>query len=333
MKITIKDIAKKTNFSAKTVSRVLNNDPMVRDNTRAMILETIKKYGYRPNIIARSLRQQKTNMIGFIIPDVLNVSFPTLFKGASDVFEKNGYYSFLSSSDNNIEKEYEFIRDFNSMLISGMVLIPAYSMDRDVSIFNSLSTPIVIVDRELEYINKDTVIISNRQGAYDATKYLIRQGHKKIAILAAPLKIKSARKRLEGWENAMKENRLYSNDLIFSGEFSIASGHSMMKSVFDSIKKVDAVFASNDYIAIGAMRAIEEKGMKIPQDISIIGFDDIYFSQYLKPSLSTVAVPLYEEGRQAAEILLERINGNTSKEVKRIVLESSLVIRESVSRR
>ena len=331
MKITIKDIAKKTNFSVKTVSRVLNSDPMVRDNTREQILKTIKEYGYRPNIIARSLRQQKTNMIGFIIPDVLNASFPTLFKGASDVFEKNGYYSFLSSSDNNIEKEYEFIRDFNSMLISGMVLIPSYSQDRNVDIFNGLLTPLVIVDRELEDINKDTVIISNKQGAYDATKYLISRGHKKIIILSASSKIKSAEKRLEGWQIAMKENNLYSDELVFSGEFSINSGYIMMNDALKSIDKVEGVFASNDYIAMGAMRAIEERQLRIPRDISIIGFDDIYFSKYLKPPLSTVSVPLYEEGKKAAEILLARINGNISEEVVRVVLRSSLVIRGTVS--
>jgi len=330
MKVTIKDIAQKTNYSAKTVSRVINSDPLVRDSTREEILKAIKELGYRPNIIARSLRQQKTNMLGFIIPDILNPAFPMLFEGATGIFDSNGYYAFLSCSDNNAQKEDEFIRDFNSMLISGLILIPSISEGRSLEIFEEIPTPVILLDREIDGLERDIILFSNKVGAYDATKYLINCGHKKIVILCGSLNLKTTQNRIKGWEIAMKGDNLYSTELQFNGTYSIDSGFEMMNKAIGTIKKVDAVFCCNDIIAIGAIEAIRKAGLMVPEDISVFGFDDIYMSQFLKPPLTTVRQPLKEAGRVSAMTLLDRINGVKKGPYERIVLKTELVLRETV---
>ena len=211
-----------------------------------------------------------------------------------------------------------------------MIIIPSINKREDLSLFNSLSTPLVILDREIEGINKDTVMLSNKSGAYNAVKYLIDNGHKKIIILGGPESTKTVQKRVEGWRKAMEENDLYDEKLIFYGDFTIKSGYQMMKTVIESFKGVDAIFACNDIIAIGAMQAASEMGIRIPEHISVVGFDDIFISQFLKPSLTTVKAPLYEEGKTAAEILLDRIKGNKEDMPKRVIVETNLIIRDSV---
>ena len=334
MTITIKDIAEKTNYSTKTVSRVLNNDPMVSDKTRKLILDTIKKLGYRPNIIARSLRQQKTNTIGLIMPDILNPAYPMLFKGAADVLEKNGYYTFVSNTDDNAEKEVEFINDFNSMLIAGLIIIPS-SRGKNADVFNDILIPTVILDRELSGVNKDLVTSDNEKGAYEATKLLIDNGHREILMLSGPVHTVAIQKRVDGWKKAMVENDLYNEDQLIISEvsFSIRTGHEMMKMALEKKHQIDAIFSCNDTIAIGIMQALTEFGKSIPEDISLVGFDDSYISQFLNPPLTTVRQPFYEEGKISAEILLDRIKNNREEKVKKIILGTKLIIRETVAQR
>lgn len=334
MAITIKDIAEKTNYSTKTVSRVLNNDPMVSDKTREFILDTIKNLGYRPNIIARSLRQQKTNTVGLIMPDILNPAYPMLFKGAAEVLEKNGYYTFVSNTDDNSAKEIEFINDYNSMLIAGLVIIPS-SSGKNADIFNDIIIPTVILDREISGVKKDLVTADNEKGAYEATKLLIDSGHKEILMLSGPIHTIAIQKRVDGWKNAMVEHDLYDKSHLIVNEdsFSIKSGYEMMKMTLEENQPIDAIFSCNDTIAIGAMQAIAEYGKSVPEDISVVGFDDSYVSQFLKHPLTTVRQPFYEEGRIAAEILLDRINNIGEEKVRKVILETRLIIRETVAER
>ena len=266
------------------------------------------------------------------MPDILNPAYPMLFRGAAEVFEKNGYYTFVSSTDDDPSKEIGFINDFNSMLISGLVIIPA-SKDRTAGVFNDIITPAVILDRDIAGLNKDLVIVDNKKGAYEATRYLVEKGHRRIAMLSGPVYTRTIQKRVDGWKMAMMENGLYDKGLLLYGDFTIESGYEMMKNFLGAKKDIDAVFACNDTIAIGAMQAVTERGKSIPEDISIVGFDDSYVSQFLKPALTTVRQPFYDEGRIAAEILLERIRNNSEEKVRKVVLKTRLIIRETVAER
>jgi LacI family transcriptional regulator len=329
----IKEIAKRSGVSVGTVSKVLNFDKSVTQKNKDKVIKTIGELNYRPNRIARSLSKGKTKNIGFIIPDIKNPFFPELVSGVSDVLVSNGYYVFLCSSDNSPNKEDLYINDLVSMWIDGIIIAPSETENRDIKIFNNIISPFVIVDREIRGLKKDQVIINNKKGAYNAVKYLIEKGHKKIVALQGPEYTTTAQNRLAGWKMSMEEHSLFKEEYIFWGDFSIDSGYEMMKKVFDRIGMVDAVFACNDLIALGAIQAIEEKEYKIPDDISIIGFDDIYLSRFLKPPLTTVRQPAYKMGKIAAETLLDRINGLKEKSPKKIVVEGDLIIRRSVKKK
>jgi len=332
--ITIKDVAKKAGVSVGTVSNVINNINVVSESTKRKVFKTIKELNFKPNAIARSLSKGKTNNIAIIVPEITSPFFPELIRGITDFLEVKGYYAIIRNTDNNVKKEEIFVNDLNSLLISGMIIAPVDSEGRDLQILSELKVPIVIVDRESDTLNEDMVIVNNHKGAYEAVNYLIDCGHKSIVILCGSSHTKTAQNRYIGWEKAMKENSLYSEDYIYWGDFTIDSGHKMMDEVLKKFKKVDAVFASNDIVAIGAMQAIRENGLRIPEDISIIGFDDIYFSKLLNPPLTTIRQPIYEIGSMAAEILLKKIKGKDElKNICRYVIDGELIIRDSVAKK
>jgi len=330
MQPTLKNIAVEAKVSIKTVSRVINSDPKVSMETRKRIQDLINKRGYEPNLIARSLKKKKTNTVGFIVPDIGNPSFADIVKGCYEVFDKNGYYVFLSSSENSPEKEFEIIKDLLSMLIEGIILIPATTVKRDLSFFNNMKCPIVILDREIDGIKKDKVVLSNKKGAYEATRLLIENGNKNIVILGGLKAAKTAQKRFEGYKKAMDEKNIFTEKYVFWGDFTVDSGYRMMNEAINCLgKEIEAVFACNDFIALGAINSIKEKGFMIPEDISIIGFDDMFFSAYLNPPLSTVHVPFNDEGTIAANLLLEKIK-NPLKNEERVIVDTSVILRESV---
>ncbi len=332
MNLTLKDIAKKVKVSIKTVSRVINDEPMVSKNTRVKVKAVIEELGYQPNLIARSLKKKRSNTIGIILPDIGNPAFTEMVKGCMDSLNRMGYYTFLGSYEDDPTKEEEFIRDFNSMLIDGLMIIPSTTENRDISIFEKINCPVVLIDREIDGLNRDTVISGNKDGAYRATKHLINTRHKKIAFLGGLKTVKPAKKRFEGWKKALDEKNLFIEDLVFWGSFSTESGYLMMNDALKRMGSLDAVFAGNDIVALGAMNAIKDKKLDIPGDISIIGYDDMCFSQYLNPSLSSVASKLFVQGKTAAELLLKRIKDPIDFKPKRIVIECDLVLRDSVSK-
>lgn len=332
MSLTLKDIAKKAKVSIKTVSRVINDEPMVSKNTRAGVKAVIEELGYQPNLIARSLKKRKSNAIGIILPDIGNPAFTEMVKGCMDSLNSSGYYTFLGSYEDDPNKEEEFIRDFNSMFIDGLIIIPSITENRNISIFEKINCPMVFIDREIDGLNMDIVISENRNGVYRATRHLIKIGHKKIIFLGGLNTVKPSKKRFEGWKKALDEKKLFNEDLVFWGNFSIESGYLMMSQALEKLDSIDAVFAGNDIVALGAMNAIKDKNLNIPGDISIIGYDDMFFSQYLNPSLSSVAAKLFIQGKTAAELLLKRIKDPTDIKPKRIVIENDLILRDSVSK-
>ncbi|OQA22594.1 MAG: Ribose operon repressor [Actinobacteria bacterium ADurb.Bin346] len=331
--VTIKGIAKEAGVSVGTVSKVLNYDRTVTVKNRNKVIEAIKKLNYRPNRLARSLSKGKTKNVGFIIPDISNPFFPELVRGASDLLLSEGYYVFLCNSDNDPNKEDMYINDLTSMWIDGLIIAPSDTENRDIGIFKQILLPFVVVDREIKGLNKDLVIINNKKGAYEAVVHLINKGHKKIAILTGPKYAQTAQYRYAGWKKAMEENSLFDDKLVFWGKFSIDSGYNMMREVFKSLGKVDAVFTCNDLIALGAMQAIEENKFTISDGISIVGFDDIYLSKFLKPPLTTVKQPTYEMGKTAAKLLLERMENIKECLPRKIVVEGKLIVRSSVAQK
>jgi len=332
MAVTIKDIASKSGFSIKTVSRVINSEP-VNIRTKRIVQRIIDELGYHPNLIARSLKTRKTNTIGFIIPDITNPSFPEVVRGASDYVREKGYYVLLCCSDGDPDKEEVFIKDFNSMLVSGLIVIPSLTKNRDISVFNNLKMPVIILDREISGINRDIVKFDDIKGATKAINLLISNGSKNIVLLSGPIHTKTSQDRLKVSKKLLEENTLFSEEQVFSGDFSINSGYEMMNTALDKLKNIDGVFAFNDLIAIGAIKAIEEKKLRVPEDISIVGFDDINFIKFTKPCLTTIRCSTYDLGRTGAEILINRINNPVDFKPIKKILDCELIIRNTVLKR
>lgn len=328
--VTIKDIARKSGVSVGTVSNVINNLESVKSKNKEKVLQVINSLGYKPNKIAASLSRKKTMNVGLIVPDVSSPFYSDLIKGISDTLEINYYNIFLCSSNNNIEKEEKIISDLLSMWIDGIILIPVYSKKRNLQLLKNIEIPVVIVNREVEGIKKDIVIFDNFGGAFEATRFLIANNHKIIPILSGPELSKSFEERFQGWKAAMEESDLFNDNLIFRGNFSVEAGHRMMLEVLNRIDKIDAVFASSDLIALGALSAIDEYNLKVPDDISVVGFGDIYLSKFLKPSLTTIRRPFYNIGKTAVSLLLDRISGNKKKKITKFIIKGKLEIRDPV---
>lgn len=327
----LKDVAKKSNVSIATVSRYINNNGFISSELRSRIDIAIRELNYSPNRVAQSLSKGRTGIIGIIIPDITNPFFPELIKGASDFLITKNYYVHLCNSDNDQKKEELFLKDFQSMWVDGIIIAPSDSENRDFTIFNQIKCPKVIVDREIIGLDIDLVVVDNEKGSFDAVNYLIKNGHKNIIFLGGSKYTVTAQKRYSGWKKALESVNLVTENHAFWGNFSTESGYQMMKVVMENVKNIDAIFASNDLISLGAIEALREKRLNIPGDISIISFDDIYISKFLTPPLTTIKQPIYEIGKISAEILINRIlNKNKRSSFRKVVLEGKLVIRDSV---
>jgi LacI family transcriptional regulator len=334
-KITIKEIAKITGLSTGTVSNVINNPKIVRENNRKKVLEAVNKFNYIPNKIAKSLSKKRTKNIGFIIPDIKNPYFPEIVRGAQDLLMKNQYYIFLCNTDNDSDKENSYIEDLLSMWVDGIIL-DSCSSYRNIEILNNIKKPIVLIDREIEGFNRDIVVVDNEVGAYKMTKYLIENGHKKILNINGPKDLSTARERYKGWERAMVEYGLeIRDDQVFWGGNSVEKGYEIMTGLLKNIDicNFDAIFASNDVTAVGVIECLKEKGFNVPSDISIAGFDDINFVKYIKPALTTYRNHVYKMGEVAASLLLEIINTTRFETTKKITINGEIIVRESVRKK
>jgi LacI family transcriptional regulator len=327
--ITIKEIAKITGLSVGTVSNVINN-VKVRKKNKDRVQEVINEYNYVPNKIAKSLSNKRTRNIGFIIPDIKNPYFPEIVRGAQDLLIKSQYYVFLCNTDNDADKENGYLNDLLSMWVDGIILDPC-SSSRDLEILNKIKIPVVLIDREIEGFEKNIVVVDNENGAYKMTKYLIEKGHKKILNINASKSLSTARERNKGWERAMREHNLeISEGMVCWGSSSVQQGYKTMEGMLGEVKKYDAIFASNDVSAVGIIECLKDNGFLIPNDISIVGFDDIDFVKYIKPSLTTYKNFVYDMGEIAANLLLEIIDSEENKPIKRIVVDGEIILRESV---
>jgi len=331
MAVTIKDIAKLANVSITTVSRVINNKTEgVSEETRERILQLVKEHEYQPNAIARGLVTKKTKTLGLIIPDITNPFFPDIARGVEDSAHIYGYNVFLCNTDDNLDKESEYINALKEKYVDGIIFTSS-SIPKQEHIKELIKSgiPIVIMDRRIESDDIYGVFLDNYEGGYIATKHLIDLGHKKIGCITGPLYSKSARERLEGYKGCLNENGLeYDESIVFEGDYKINSGITGSEKLLNLNKKISAIFVCNDLMAYGSYKTIRSRGYKIPDDISIIGFDDIYLSQILEPQLTTIRQPAYDMGLTAARMLIKLIEGEKLNR-KIINFKPKLIIRQS----
>lgn len=329
----MKDIAKIAGVSLGTVSHVLNGTAGVREPVRRRVLEAVRSISYQPSQLARGLRRVQTNVIGMIIPDITNPFFPAVVRGVEDQAFSNGYRLILCNTDNNHSKELAHLNELRTYLPAGLIVIPSTFSDltAQAESYRNVGTGVVCIDRLPRDWVGDTVTADNQKGAYRATRHLIELGHKQLAIIIGPLHLTNAQERLDGFRQAVKEARLpLAPEYVQETTFDKQGGASRAGLLLRLIPRPTAIFAGNDMIALGVLSAIREAGLRCPQDVSVMGFDDLELAETTNPALSSVSQSGYQLGSTAATIMLERIQGYTGP-AKHIVLETSLKLRESVA--
>jgi LacI family transcriptional regulator len=336
MRLTISDIARLANVSTSAVSIVLNNKKGVSDKTRSSILEIIKKYKYNPNQIAKSLAAKETKSIGLIIEEIDNPYFAKVMRGVYNASSQLGYSVLLGSSELSPDKEIENINTLVSKRVDGLIIFPLHTQNADFTYLSNLLSdkyPLVILGNVKNYIT-NVVDIDNTKAAKDAVTYLIKQGHTKIAHFSGSFHAGHGEERLDGYKQALIDNGIAVNKkLIVPVEPETLSGYKVGKDFFS--KKGDyptAVFCYNDLVAIGLMNTLAELGINIPNDVSVMGFDNIEFGRFMKTPLTTIEMPAYEIGKAAAKLLIKQIKSSKILLNERVILEHKIIERQSVKK-
>ena len=326
---SISDVARESGVSIFTVSAVVNNKSHVGKTLRERVENAIRKLNYRPNLIARSLIKQKTQTIGMIVPDIVNPFFPMVVRGAEDAAQKQGYNLLLCNSDDSLAKEETAIELLLSKRVDGILLTKAageFSPALHKTI-QEVNIPFVLVMRTYPTLTKDAVITDDYQGAYEAVCHLARAGRNRIGLISGPLRISNAKERWRGFRDALEEKKLpYEPELVVEGDYRIESGFRAGHALLSH--RPDGIYVANHLMTIGLLQAVEEMGLKCPEDFGLVSFDDYPWLGVFRPRLTTVELPKHQLGSEAAELLIQRIGGNHGKPVLKKLLPE-LRIRES----
>ena len=324
---TLSDVARVAGVSIKTVSRVVNGEDAVRPSTVSRVNEAISQLGYEPNELARSLKGQRSRTIGLLIADISNPFYADCAKAVEMVARSRGYTLVLSASDEDVEAEETHVRMLNRRRIEGLLLVPAASGHGYLRQGSLVELPVVAVDRPLEGVSTDTVIVQNRIGTKEAVEHLIGHGHTRIAYIGAQEHLYTNQKRLQGYREALTEKPL--PELTRQEAPDIPSAAAAMRELLTLRDLPTAVFAMNNLATVGVLQAAEERGLRVPEDLALIGFDDFALADVLHPRLTLVRQPAFELGKKSAELLFERLRGGVSSEPRRVVLKTELMIRAS----
>lgn len=336
MRVTLKQVADATNLSVTIVSQVLNNRPCrVSKENRKLILDTAERLNYRPNLVAVSLVKGSTDTIGLAVSDIRNAFFSSLAKGVEDECQKYNWNVILCNSNDKHSKDMENLRMLADKGVSGIIFGMASESTPEmvqecIDFMSHERIPYMLVDRYIETKRGGIVCVDHVRGGYLAVNYLLRRGHRKIACITGPSNLIDSQQRLEGYIKALKEFGIpYDPELIVEGKYTFESGEQAINILFQKGSRVDAVFFFNDMMAIGAMKWLQAQGIRIPEDLSVIGYDDIFVDEFLSVPLTTIKQPTEQLGRVAACKIINKEVGHGSKE-ERIIFEPELIERKSV---
>jgi LacI family repressor for deo operon, udp, cdd, tsx, nupC, and nupG len=325
--VRIADVAKLANVSTATVSRVISKSGTVKKTTAEKVLEAINQLNYQPNMLARQLRRLETNTILVVVPDITNMFFSNVLLGIESLASENGYQVILSAQ-NMVEQENSYFTIVRQKKADGIILLTART-DKQILTELANEVPVVLACEYIEDSQIPTVSIDNISSAREATEYLIHLNHKRIGHISGPLNVVVGRDRLRGFQQAMLQHGLdLDSMLVEEGNFTYESGLNIMKKFLAMDQPPTAVFAANDEMAIGAIKAAKTIGLRVPEDLSIIGFDDIKIASIFEPALTTTAQPTFDMGKKAMELLLNLINNNKLEKYQ-FILDHQLMIRDS----
>lgn len=337
--VTIKDLARELGISPSTVSRALKDHPDISPDTKKAVNELAKKLNYQPNIIALSLRQSKSNTIGVIIPEIVHFFFSTIISGIEDVAYNHGYNVIISQSNESYEREVSDLKALFNSRVDGLLISisrQTTNVDHLKSVFER-GMPMVFFDRAVDEMFTSKIIVDDTDGAYQATKHLIEQGCKRIAHLAGPDNLAITKKRVDGYIKALGDNNMMVNEkmILHCQTQTIEEGKEHAIKLLKGKNPPDGIFCFQDLYAVGVLKAAKELGLKVPQDLAIMGFSNWQITTMTDPPLSTVDQPGYEMGKRAAELLLKEIEAKEGDfvEPQIVTLPTRLLIRESSKRK
>ena len=326
---TIHDVAKLAGVAPITVSRVINNSGYINENTREKVEAAISKLGYVPNVLARSLKSKRTNTLALVFTDITNPFFTIIARGVEDTAGDAGFNVIFCNTDESQEKEDNYVQVILQKQVDGILLVPAGSNTKSIQIIKDQGTPLVILDRRIDNADVDIVRGDSVGGARLLTQHLIDLGHRHIALINGPHNVSTSEDRLIGYKQVMEENGLINNIQGYYGHFSQASGNSLTRTIFEKEQKPTAIFATNNLIAIGALRALNELGYRIPKDVALVSFDDIPDNLTMFPFMTAVSQPSYQMGKSATELLISRIKNESDAGYKDIIFPVDFIRRDS----
>lgn len=329
MASTIRDVAREAGVSVATVSRVLNASGPVREETRRVILAVAERLRYMPNTAARSLSTRRTGMVGVLLPDLYGEFFSEVIRGIDQTVQSNGYHVLISSSHNAREEIEAALRAMRGR-VDGLILM-APDLDAESLVTNLPERlPLVLLNTHLKDSTFDSINIDNFDGARRMTWHLLDAGHRRIALITGGARNYDAQERLRGYRAALQSRGLAVDErLVLPGDFTESSGYATTKRLLAESSRPDAVFAANDSMAVGALSALRDAGLRVPDDIAVVGFDDIPIAQYLSPALTTVRVSIASLGVRAAARLFDSLSARERPLHTQEILPTELVVRRS----
>lgn len=328
---TIYDVARRADVSPATVSRVVNGRASVDAALAERVRAAMRDLDYRPNAVARNLRRSRTSFWSMIVANIDNAFFTAMFRGVEDVAQPAGFSLLLCNTDEDADREEQYVDGALAEQIAGMVICPTVSSPHVRRLLDA-GVPVVVVDRLMPDIYVDTVVVDNEQGAAEATRHLVESGYDRIGCITGPPGLFTADQRLAGYRRGLEQaGRPFDPNLVRRADFRREGGHQAMASLLAERPLPDAVFVANNLMTIGTMECALGRGIAVPVELGVVGFDDMPWTNLIRPALSTVAQPTYELGRTAADMLRRRLN-----EPKRapsiVTLPTRLHIRESSQR-
>jgi LacI family transcriptional regulator len=313
-----------------TVSRVLNNSGYVSAEARARVETAVAELGYVPNTLGLSLRFKRTQTLALVVTDITNPFFTSMVRGVEDVASQRGFSTILCNTDESETKQADYLTILLQKRVDGVLLVPARSASGPVEWLQQRNVPVVIIDRRAPGARVDCVRGQSEVGGYHLANVLYDLGHRNIAMLTGPASVSTSSERVAGFMRASQERGITpSPERIIFGSYTVPSGYAMARQVLELVPRPTAMLTANNFIAIGAYRALRDAGLRVPDDMSLAAFDNIPDHMILDPFLTVATQPAYEMGQRAAELLLDRLDGRGASEPVDIQLPSEIVVRRS----
>lgn len=313
-----------------TVSRVVNNSGYISQETRARVEAAVAELGYMPNALATSLRHKRTKTLALILTDITNPFFTTIARGVEDAASEQGFSVIFANTDESEAEQADHLTGLVKRQVDGVLLVPARSTLTPIRFLQHHHVPVVVLDRRVPGAQVDIVRCDSEQGAHDLVQLLLGLGHRTIAALVGPQDVSTALDRVAGYRRALTEAGVRVDEaMIYFGAFTQDDGQRMAQHALARAPRPTALFAANNFIAIGAYRALRNAGLRAPEDIAMVAFDDLPPALVLEPFLTVAAQPAYEMGRRATELLLARLAGEGAVEPEDVVLPTELIVRRS----